>query len=292
MAVSLQTVILSHPLPKWMFVLAWRRVISVRMCMSSQHPSASSMPCCSHARRRQLMPPLSLHSGLLDILYSPGSQPLSVKSWWSRIQSGIDQLAQTYMTLFHYSAEALDSVLKAAAYQLYSPCPGKKITCDAGGKVTRDAGPVKGGKRVIAFVEDPTGYKWELITREKTDEPIAQVRHRLSIGPEHSCCTSASAQGPRGPLDISRLPAAAHSCGPPRAVLPLVLKSRQDLQIKHGRPAVCLENIAGKGWVRRAHSGVSTPASACWRCLQFAISKGSAGVICSVCRLDAGRRNL
>jgi len=45
-----------------------------------------------------------------------------------------------------------------------------------GGKVSRDAGPVKGGKTVIAFVEDPTGYKWELITREEPiPEPIAQV---------------------------------------------------------------------------------------------------------------------
>ncbi len=34
-----------------------------------------------------------------------------------------------------------------------------------GGKVTRDAGPMKGGTRVIAFVEDPDGYKIELIQR-------------------------------------------------------------------------------------------------------------------------------
>ena len=34
---------------------------------------------------------------------------------------------------------------------------------DAGGKVTREAGPVKGGNTVIAFVEDPDGYKIELI---------------------------------------------------------------------------------------------------------------------------------
>ena len=33
----------------------------------------------------------------------------------------------------------------------------------AGGKVTREAGPVKGGTIVIAFVEDPDGYKIELI---------------------------------------------------------------------------------------------------------------------------------
>jgi len=35
-----------------------------------------------------------------------------------------------------------------------------------GGKVTREAGPVKGGTTVIAFVEDPDGYKIELIERE------------------------------------------------------------------------------------------------------------------------------
>ena len=32
-----------------------------------------------------------------------------------------------------------------------------------GGKVTREAGPVKGGTTVIAFAEDPDGYKIELI---------------------------------------------------------------------------------------------------------------------------------
>jgi lactoylglutathione lyase len=34
-----------------------------------------------------------------------------------------------------------------------------------GGNVTRDAGPVKGGTTVIAFVQDPDGYKIELIER-------------------------------------------------------------------------------------------------------------------------------
>ena len=34
-----------------------------------------------------------------------------------------------------------------------------------GGKVTREAGPMKHGSTVIAFVEDPDGYKIELIQR-------------------------------------------------------------------------------------------------------------------------------
>jgi lactoylglutathione lyase len=33
----------------------------------------------------------------------------------------------------------------------------------AGGTVTREPGPVKGGTTVIAFVQDPDGYKIELI---------------------------------------------------------------------------------------------------------------------------------
>ena len=43
-------------------------------------------------------------------------------------------------------------------------------TCDAlraaGAKITREPGPVKGGKTVIAFVEDPDGYKIELIAKK------------------------------------------------------------------------------------------------------------------------------
>ncbi|ODS98607.1 MAG: lactoylglutathione lyase [Lautropia sp. SCN 69-89] len=42
-------------------------------------------------------------------------------------------------------------------------------TCEriraGGGLVTREAGPVKGGTTVIAFVQDPDGYKIELIER-------------------------------------------------------------------------------------------------------------------------------
>jgi lactoylglutathione lyase len=35
-----------------------------------------------------------------------------------------------------------------------------------GGKVTREAGPMKHGTTVIAFIEDPDGYKIELIERK------------------------------------------------------------------------------------------------------------------------------
>jgi len=44
----------------------------------------------------------------------------------------------------------------------YAACEKIKAV---GGNVTREAGPVKGGTTVIAFVTDPDGYKIELIQR-------------------------------------------------------------------------------------------------------------------------------
>jgi lactoylglutathione lyase len=45
------------------------------------------------------------------------------------------------------------------AYQACEAVKGR------GGKVTREAGPMKHGTTVIAFVEDPDGYKIEFIQR-------------------------------------------------------------------------------------------------------------------------------
>ena len=45
----------------------------------------------------------------------------------------------------------------ADAYKACAPVKAK------GGVVSREAGPVKGGSTVIAFVQDPDGYKIELI---------------------------------------------------------------------------------------------------------------------------------
>ena len=46
-----------------------------------------------------------------------------------------------------------------------------KKSCEAvrahGARVTREPGPVKGGTSVIAFVEDPDGYKIEFIERKR-----------------------------------------------------------------------------------------------------------------------------
>ena len=55
-------------------------------------------------------------------------------------------------TAFGHTAFAVDDV--------YKTCEQVKAK---GGTVSREAGPVKGGNTVIAFVQDPDGYKIELI---------------------------------------------------------------------------------------------------------------------------------
>jgi lactoylglutathione lyase len=50
----------------------------------------------------------------------------------------------------------------AIAADAYAACEAVKAR---GGNVTREAGPVKGGSTVIAFVQDPDGYKIEFIQR-------------------------------------------------------------------------------------------------------------------------------
>ena len=60
---------------------------------------------------------------------------------------------------FGHVAIEVDDVAKA--------CAGVRDGAAAyGAKVTREPGPVKGGTTVIAFVQDPDGYKIELIERK------------------------------------------------------------------------------------------------------------------------------
>ena len=50
----------------------------------------------------------------------------------------------------------------------YKACEAVKA---AGGKVLREAGPMKHGTIIIAFIEDPDGYKIEFIQKGSIDYP-------------------------------------------------------------------------------------------------------------------------
>jgi len=60
----------------------------------------------------------------------------------------------------HYELGTAYGHVAIAVEDAYRAC--EKIAA-SGGKVTRPAGPVQGGTTVIAFVQDPDGYKIELI---------------------------------------------------------------------------------------------------------------------------------
>ena len=72
---------------------------------------------------------------------------------------------------YNYGVEGYE--LGSAFGHIAIGVPDVAATCAAvrdkaaalGGAVTREAGPVKGGTSVIAFITDPDGYKIELIER-------------------------------------------------------------------------------------------------------------------------------
>jgi len=68
---------------------------------------------------------------------------------------------------YNYGVERYE--LGTAFGHLALGVPDIHATCEkllaAGAKITREPGPVKFGTTVIAFIEDPDGYKIELIER-------------------------------------------------------------------------------------------------------------------------------
>jgi lactoylglutathione lyase len=64
----------------------------------------------------------------------------------------------------HYDLGTAYGHIALGVPDAYAACAKIKA---AGGNVTREAGPVKGGSTVIAFVTDPDGYKIELIQRSE-----------------------------------------------------------------------------------------------------------------------------
>lgn len=126
---------------------------------------------------------------ILHTMLRVGDMPRSVKFYTEvlgmKVLRTTDRPDQKYSLAFvGYDDEARASVLELTynygtdKYDLGSAYGHVAIevenaakTCEAvaakGGKVTRPAGPVKGGTTVIAFVEDPDGYKIEFIERRR-----------------------------------------------------------------------------------------------------------------------------
>jgi lactoylglutathione lyase len=78
-----------------------------------------------------------------------------------------DTTAAVLELTYNYGVASYD--LGAGFGHIAIEVPDAAAACAAvkakGGLVTREAGPVKGGTTVSAFVQDPDGYKIELIER-------------------------------------------------------------------------------------------------------------------------------
>lgn len=77
-----------------------------------------------------------------------------------------DEASHTVIELtYNYGVEKYE--LGTAFGHIALGCEDVYATCEkiraAGGKIVREAGPMKHGTTIIAFVEDPDGYKVELI---------------------------------------------------------------------------------------------------------------------------------
>lgn len=79
-----------------------------------------------------------------------------------------EERASVIELTYNYGVEKYE--LGAAFGHLAIEVPDAAKACEdvrqRGGRVTREAGPVKGGATVIAFVEDPDSYKIEFIERK------------------------------------------------------------------------------------------------------------------------------
>jgi lactoylglutathione lyase len=63
----------------------------------------------------------------------------------------------------HYDIGTAFGHLALGVPDIYGTCESLR---KAGAKIAREPGPVKFGTTVIAFIEDPDGYKIELIERK------------------------------------------------------------------------------------------------------------------------------
>jgi lactoylglutathione lyase len=92
--------------------------------------------------------------------YPAGKFTLVFLGYGSEEEASLIELTYNW-EVEHYDIGTAFGHIAIAVKDIYQVC---KVAPQFGGKVTREPGPMKfGGERNIAFLEDPMGYKIELI---------------------------------------------------------------------------------------------------------------------------------
>ena len=93
--------------------------------------------------------------------YPDGKFTLAFVGYGDESEGAVIELTHNWETKSYDLGNGFGHLAIAVA-DAYKACADVK---QRGGKVTREAGPMKHGTTVIAFVEDPDGYKIEFIQR-------------------------------------------------------------------------------------------------------------------------------
>ena len=88
-----------------------------------------------------------------------------VRRLWRRSATARCSSSRTTMASIATTSAPPTATSRSRFADAAATCDAVRSASDCGGAVTREAGPVKGGTTVIAFVQDPDGYKIELIER-------------------------------------------------------------------------------------------------------------------------------
>ena len=93
--------------------------------------------------------------------YPEGKFTLAFVGYGEESQQAVLELTYNW-DVHHYDLGTAYGHIAIEVPDVYKAC---ELIGSKGGKIKRDAGPMKGGTTVIAFVEDPDGYAIELLAK-------------------------------------------------------------------------------------------------------------------------------
>ena len=99
--------------------------------------------------------------------YSSGRFTLAFVGYGEESDNTVIELTHNW-DINHYGIGEGYGHIAVGVENIYSTC---KTIKQAGGRVVREPGPMKHGSTLIAFIEDPDGYKIELIEIPSSHNP-------------------------------------------------------------------------------------------------------------------------
>jgi len=99
--------------------------------------------------------------------YSSGRFTLAFVGYGEESDNTVIELTHNW-DIDHYEIGEGYGHIAVEVENIYSTC---KTIKKAGGRVVREPGPMKHGNTIIAFIQDPDGYKIELIEISSSDNP-------------------------------------------------------------------------------------------------------------------------